>query len=315
VIPGAGPAHVKVGHQFLQLGNGWFARHQKYGSDAWLVGLPGKNTIAFVDIKAAENTAGSSDDNDVYVLLDNFQIDDNNTVGVYFARVTDPRGASFGTNTEGNLDTIGLWYAGKVAGINLKAEADFQMGKVKGAAGGPDTKFSGNQLVLEADMPLGAAGVNLLVASGTGDKDALDDKIESMQTSLDADPHYTFVYEYFSKTACGTKNTGFCNTFAVGLGGSYEVTKWMGIDLKAYMLQANEKVALNGNATTSDDLGTEIDARLRFKLYDNLTWNWTFGRLMPGDAYKNAAGDTQDVDAIQGILSYKFEASHDAVPG
>jgi hypothetical protein len=33
-IPGAQPAHVKVGHQFLQLGNGWWFRSMKYGSDA-----------------------------------------------------------------------------------------------------------------------------------------------------------------------------------------------------------------------------------------------------------------------------------------
>jgi hypothetical protein len=51
---------VKVGHQFLQLGNGWFFRSMKYGSDAWLVGLPGKNTVAFVDVKAAENTSTSA---------------------------------------------------------------------------------------------------------------------------------------------------------------------------------------------------------------------------------------------------------------
>ena len=95
-IPGARPAHVKVGHQFLQLGNGWFFRSMKYGSDAWLVGLPGKNTIAFVDVKAAENTTTQADDIDAYVLLDNFKIDDTKTVGIYFARVADKRNLLFG---------------------------------------------------------------------------------------------------------------------------------------------------------------------------------------------------------------------------
>lgn len=309
-IPGAGPAHIKVGHQFLQLGNGWMVRHQKYGSDAWLVGLPGKNTIAFVDVKAAEGGNGTADDVDAYVLLDNFKIDDNNTVGAYIMRINDPRGATTGGfGKEANLDTIGVWYAGKVAGINLKAEVDFQMGTIKSAATGTsDRDFSGSQWIIEADMPLGAASVNALIASGSGDDSGTNDN-ENIVTSLDKDPHYTFVYEYFAKTACGTTNTGFCNTMAIGLGGSYEVTKWMGIDLKAFMLKANEKVALNGWTEKSDDLGTEIDARLRFKLYDNLTWNWTFGRLMTGDAYKtnvNGNGETKEVDAIQGILSYKF---------
>jgi len=46
---------------------------------------------------------------------------------------------------------------------------------------------------------------------------------------------------------------------------------------------------------------------LKFKLYDQLTWNWQFARMMPGKAYQGAAGvDADDMDAIQGILSYKF---------
>jgi hypothetical protein len=78
---GLGTAHVKVGRQFLQLGNGWFLRSSKYGSDAWLIGMPGKNTVAFVNIKASENQSISSDDTDAYAILDVFKIDDKNTVG------------------------------------------------------------------------------------------------------------------------------------------------------------------------------------------------------------------------------------------
>jgi hypothetical protein len=157
-IPGAGPAHVKVGHQFLQLGNGWFFRSMKYGSDAWLVGLPGKNTVAFVDVKISEQTNNNSDDVDAYVLLDNFKIDDTKTVGVYFARVADKQGkflASRFNNTtaftaeigdEANIDTIGLWFNGKLGPINLQAELNQQMNKWKSASG--DTKFKGNQIVV-----------------------------------------------------------------------------------------------------------------------------------------------------------------------
>jgi hypothetical protein len=326
-IPGAGPAHVKVGHQFLQLGNGWFFRSGKYGSDAWLVGLPGKNTIAFVDVKFGENSASSTDDIDAYVLLDNFKIDDTKTVGVYFARLHDPRGefvnATFnsgGVNTPGSeadMDTIGLWFNGKLGPINLQAELNMQMGKAK-SPGSPDTKFKGNQIVVQANMPIDPLTVNATIAMGSGqDLNSNSNDLKQMMTALDKDPHYTFVYEYFAKTACikgattagvlqyGT-NTGFCNTTALNLGAGLAVSKNISLQLDYWMLKATEKVALNGFADMSDDLGSEVDLVVKWKLYDQLTWNWQFGRLMTGDAYKNAAGHNDPVDAIQGILSYKF---------
>jgi len=45
------------------------------------------------------------------------------------------------------------------------------------------------------------------------------------------------------------------------------------------MLKATEKVDDNRGGTT-DELGNEIDLVLKFKLYDQLTWNWQFGTLM-----------------------------------
>jgi hypothetical protein len=307
-IPGAQPAHVKVGHQFLQLGNGWFFRSMKYGSDAWLVGLPGKNTIAFVDVKAAENTNTQSDDVDAYVLLDNFKIDDTKTVGIYFARVKDSRGLLLSDGTPGaeaNLDNIGLWFNGKLGAVNLQAELDFQMGKST-SPGNPESKFKGMQLVAQANVPVGAAAINLLLGYGTGDDvNSTSNDVKSYVPILDADPHYTVVYEYFVPTACGLKNTGFCNTTALGLGGSMPITKWLTADLNLFMLKATEKLDDNRGGTT-DELGNEIDLVLKFKLYDQLTWNWQFGRLMSGKAYQSATADADPVDAIQGILSYKF---------
>jgi len=339
-IPGAGPAHVKVGHQFLQLGNGWFFRSGKYGSDAWVVGLPGKNTIAFVDVKFSEQTNNNSDDVDAYVLLDNFKIDDTKTVGVYFARVADkqgkflasrfnsesPAGGAAGNfqaeiGDEANIDTIGLWFNGKLGPINLQAELNQQMNKWKSASGG-DTKFKGNQIVVQANMPINPLSVNATIAMGSGiDLQGGGNDFKQIVTALDADPHYTFVYEYLTKTACITstawnatlgesvpvygKNTGFCNTTALNLGAGFAVSKNISVNLDYWMLKATEKVSING-AALSDDVGNEIDLVLKFKLYDQLTWNWQIGRLMPGKAYDYAAAAADDVDAIQGILSYKF---------
>ncbi len=331
-IPGAGPAHVKVGHQFLQLGNGWFFRSMKYGSDAWLVGLPGKNTVAFVNVKAAEWNTAQEDDTDALVLLDNFKITDNQTVGVYLARVRDPRGqfvnATFnagGTATPGaeaNLDTLGLWFNGKLGPINLQAEIDLQSGKAKDP-GSPDTKFKGNQLVLQANMPIDPLSINATLAQGSGQdiySTSPNNDLKQMMTLLDADPHYTFVYEYLVNTACiksasstGTlsygKNTGFCNTSAANIGAGYKIAKNLSVNVDFWMLKAVEKVNIGGGAgaTGSDDLGTELDIVVKWNLYDALSWNWQLGRMMPGKAYdKSATVSADNIDAVQGVLSYKF---------
>jgi hypothetical protein len=63
-LPGI-PVNVNVGHQLLQLGNGWFLRNMKYGDDAWVVAnVTGANTVAFVDIKAFEGNTFNADDID-----------------------------------------------------------------------------------------------------------------------------------------------------------------------------------------------------------------------------------------------------------
>ena len=54
-LPGV-PVNVNAGHQLLSLGNGWFFRSMKYGSDAWvLANVTGNNTAAVVNVKFAEN--------------------------------------------------------------------------------------------------------------------------------------------------------------------------------------------------------------------------------------------------------------------
>jgi hypothetical protein len=219
--------------------------------------------------------------------------------------------------SEANLDNIGLWFNGKLGPINLQAELDYQMGKAQ-SPGSPDTKFKGTQIIVQANMPVDPLTINATIATGSGqDLNSTSNDFDQIVTALDADPHYTFVYEYLTKTACikgatstGTltygRNTGFCNTMALNLGAGFAVSKNLSLQLDYWMLSANEKVSLNGNATLSDDLGSEVDLVIKWKLYDQLTWNWQLGHFMTGDAYKNAAGENDDVDAIQGILSYKF---------
>lgn len=294
------PGHIKAGHQFLQLGNGWFFRSQKYGSDAWLIGFPGKNTFAFVDVKAAEGLAAASDDVDALVLLDTYKIDDNNTVGAYFSRLRDPQGkalAGGGMGAEANLDTLGLHYSGKLGSVKLQAEFDMQMGSAD-ASPTSSKDFSGKQIVVQASMPMDALTINATVAMGTGDDKTTANDNEGIQTALDKDQHYTLVYEYFVATAAGAKSTGFANTTALNLGASYKVSKNLTVGLDYWTLKATEVAA-----GAKDDLGSEIDVKILWTLNDNLSWNWQLGRLMTGKFY---GATVDDADAVMGILSYKF---------
>jgi hypothetical protein len=256
-----------------------------------------------------------SDDTDAYVLLDVFKINDNHTVGGYFAHVIDRRGTWFNNwaqyygapaspgAIEATLDTLGVHYTGKLGPVNLMAEVDLQMGDVSFPATKVD--FSGQQIVLQANMPIDALTVNATVAMATGDDPNTTDEIEEFIPFLDRDPHMTLVYEYYMNTAAGRKNTGFANTTAFGLGAKYKINKMFTVGADLWMLSADQQFSNNGGAP-SDEIGNEIDVRFDVNLYDQLSLLVIYGHFMPGAGYENAAGEADDATAWHGVLSYKF---------
>lgn len=333
-LPGI-PVNVNVGHQLLQLGNGWFLRNMKYGDDAWVVAnVTGANTVAFVDIKALESTLSSSpptnpssasaDDIDGYALLDVFKLSDTATVGIDLTSVNDRRATLLGPAPDKslNLQNVGLNFNGMLGPVNLKAELDFQMGKVENISPGNDSKFKGNQIVIQGTIPVDPVTINFTLARGSGSKVGDTDQKE-MVTILDADQHYTFLYEYkigtpggFNPASVGVNaskaHTGFQNTTALSVGVSAQASKSLNVGVDLWYLQATEDVTTTTatGTTTSNKLGSEIDAHLNWAMYDNLSWNWQVGYFKPGDAYKNVvAGVETGKDAatgIQGVLSFKF---------
>jgi hypothetical protein len=313
-LPGI-PVNVTGGHQLLQLGNGWWFRSMKYGSDAWVVAnVTGNNTLAFVDVKAAgDGTAapltgplGSTaraDDIDAYVLLDVYKINDNHTVGIDFTDVHDRLGAIGDPGSD--LQNLSFNYNGKLGPVALKAQADIQMGKSKGSLpGGGDAKFKGTQLVVEGKVPMEALTINFALGYGSGSKPTDTDNKQYVNL-LDADPHYTFLYEYKFKTASGLLHTGFSNTTALNVGAMFAASNSLSIGADLWWLQATEDVSLNG-APADSELGSEIDVKVNWKLYDNLSWNWVVGYFMPGKAYDYVGHDADPATGVQGVLSFKF---------
>ncbi len=300
-LPGI-PVNVTGGHQLLSLGNAWFLRSLYFGSDAWVVAnVTGPNTFALVDIKVLEGQAyNASDDADAYAVLDVFKINENNTVGIDVANVK-TRAVS-----HVNLINVSLNYNGKVGPVGLHGQLDVQSGKVEDTPGEP--KFKGNEIVVQGNIPVDPVTINFTVARGSGAKDVSGTTGLSTETDvnefinfLDIDQHYTALYEYKIGGPCGL-HTGFCNTTALSAGVAADVTKSLNVGVDLWYLQATEKVfdVKNGSGTTSD-LGTEADLHVNWKLYDNLTWNWTLAYFDPG------AGMGKDAaTGIQGYLTFKF---------
>ncbi len=324
-LPGI-PVNVTAGHQLLQLGNGWWFRSKHFGSDAWVVAnVTGNNTAAFVDVKISEGggfptaTSGNvamADDTDAYVLLDVYKLGDAGTVGIDVTKALDRRNtlgfAGVGQSTDAY--NVSLNYNGKLGPLALKAQLDWQMGTAKGAnlqPGSGDAKLKGNEIVLEGALKASdAVTVNLLLARGTGAKSGQTDYNQYVNF-LDIDPHYTFLYEYKIAGANGAAHQGFSNTTAVGVGAMVAASKSLSVGGDLYWLKATEdtNVTQTGAAkgATDSSIGTELDLKLNWQLYDNLSWNWVAGYFKPGDAYKDANGKGTDAaTGIQGILAFSF---------
>jgi hypothetical protein len=342
-LPGL-PVNVTGGHQLLQLGNAWFFRSMKYGSDAWVIAnQTGNNTAALVDIKVGEGATGVADDFDAYALLDVMKLNEKMTAGIDITFLKD-RKASLSNNpgpasvyqtglggnpnpyTEINIQNVGLNFNGMLGPVNLKAELDVQSGKATSAfasSGVADTKFKGNQIVVQGTVPVNPVTINFTVARGSGQKfnDTSTD-VKQYVPVLDADMHYTFMFEYkvgnkgaanLVNGVSGGAHTGFANVTALNAGAMFAASKSLSVGGDLWILQSTEKIhdgtSADPNATTNE-LGTEIDVKVNWKLTDNLSWNWNIGYLAPGKGLGtiDGAGATHKDPAtgIQGILSMTF---------
>lgn len=298
------PVNVKAGHMLLQLGNGWFFRSLKWGSDAWVAYTDiDALHFALVNIKAYEGINTEADDVDAYMLLATMKPSDTMKFGLNVTMINDRRdtygyGGGGPAAKETKATNVGLIFDGKTGPVDLKAEIDVQTGKAKTDS----SKFKGNQVVLQGKVNLAPVDVNFTLARGTGQK-AGSNNWNQMITFLDADPHYTILYEYRVPGPCGLY-TGFCNTTAVSAGAMFAATNTLSVGADFWFLQATEKVANVVSTTpgaTTRELGMEVDVKINWKIADNVSWNWTIGYLDPGKGLGRDAAM-----GGQGVLSMKF---------
>lgn len=289
--------NLKGGHQLLQLGNGWFFRSMKYGSDAWVLFKDIDNLhLGFVDVKIAEGAVDATDDADAYVLVATYKISDDMKIGMDIA---DVKFRQVGGVNPDEMMNISAHFNGKLGPVELKAQADMQMGDDGNT---PKSKYKGTELVAQVSMPLGPVSARALLGQGSGPDyavGAVDTK--EYVNYLDADPHYGAIYEYLVGQPAGFgvgAHEGFSNTFAIGVGATYKATDSLSISADVLKLAATE-----APAAADDDLGMEIAVRIGWQIEKGVNWNWTIAQFAPGDAY---GPNPDNVEAIYGVLGVSF---------
>ncbi len=305
-----GGLHLRGGHQLLALGNGWFFQSMKYGSDAWVLFTDiGALHLGLVDVKVDEGfiapgptpPAGSAigaDDVDAYVAVASYKISDTMKAGIDITDVK-KRQSGISNNDPDEMFNISANFAGKIGPVNLKAQADVQMGD--NGVRPTSVDYSGMQLVAQANVALDPVVINATIGFGSGDDAATLDENEGYVNYLDANQHYATIYEYLVGQPAGFgvgTHKGFANTLAIGVGASFKVTPNLSLGADVWMLKANEAPVL-----ADDALGMEVDLKVNWKLADNVTWNWQIAQFMADDAY---GPNPDDTTAIIGVLGVTF---------
>ena len=282
------PAGVKVGHMPLALGNSLFFDHTKFGDDAivFFVDPTKELHVGLLTAKFGEGKINAADDNDAYVGLFVYKGQGFNLSGD-ITYVDGQR--TLGPDANIHFWNFGLRGDAKVDPVTLRADVELQTGKVTGE---PDTKFRGYAVLLGADAKMSGINLTAEFAYGSGDNDNTDNKIKSFVTSLGADPHFTYVYEYRTANACGIQYGGLCNTWYIKLGAAGDITKEISASLNAYLLRAAKTPS-----GVDKEIGFEIDPKIVYKIDRNLSYWVEGGYLFAGDFWKGGDPNAKVDDA------------------
>lgn len=325
------PAGIKVGHMPLKLGEGLFLNHSKFGDDIVMLFMnPTKELhVALLTAKFTEGTTSAADDADAYIALATYT-SGKTSVGLDVTMLDDKRvwitsagslSTSAGAKDGGTqLYNVGLRASTEVGGFGLKGDVEMQSGESTAEAANTTlcttnacktVKHKGYAYLVGASYKLNPVKLSLDYAYGSGDNNSVDDKNNSFATLGSNVQNYTYVYEYRVETANDSKNTGLTNTEYIKLGATADLTKDLNIDANLYLLSAVKKKSISvsgGNTTTGDSkkIGTELDAKITYKLDKNLVYFVEGGYLWTGAFYDSATVAADDAYAVRHGLTLSF---------
>ncbi len=299
------PAGLKVGHMPVIQAMGLFYDHRKFGDDALLLFIePMKNLeIGALTVKLAENNANFSDDADAYLFYAGYK-DKEWNANLNVSYVNDSRFAGV-AGRSADLWNFGLNGGVNISGIGFKGDINFQMGEDE-APDGRTTDFKGYGGMIGAFFTIAPVKISIDFAYGSGDSNATDDENKSFITSLGADPHFTYVYEYRTRNAANENFGGLTNAWYGKLGVNADLMKNLNMDLGLFYIQAVKKIDTNNpygfaNTTDSRSIGTELDAKFTYQIDRNLKYWVEGGYLFAGKFWKAVTGDANDPDDAYAI--------------
>ncbi len=335
---------VKVGHMPLALGNKIFFNHTKFGDDAILVYAdPNKNLhLAALTIKFTEQSAGSYDDADAYVLLGKYKGGMFN-VGADITYIADHTPSTDPNLLAATLTNVGVHGDIKVGSLTIWADGNYQTGEFEEkdipiTASLPfcepgDCDISAYSFVAGVKIPVGPIMLAVDGGIGSGDDEANDssklpdDEFEGFITSLGAHgnaPLYTYVYDYRAAGAAtsftgGQTQNGISNTTFAAVRASGKATKNISWKAQIVYLTATEDVAIRGavdpvtgNPETDDEIGIEFDGSVTIQLAKGLKYWIEGGYLSAGDAYQdndpitNSLDDPDNAWAVRNGIALNF---------
>lgn len=281
------PSGLKIGHMPLYLGQKQFFDHSKFGDDAIVFFMvPTKELeIDLLTIKFIEGAKFvNGDDLDGYVGILTYKWDPKNTVGLNYTYLNQ---SSSGMK-ESNIEVVAN---GDISGLTYKVSGDFQFGdKAEGV------KAKGYGLGLGLGYMFDPINLRASFAYGSGDSDGTGEK--AFDTFLGSDQYYTFVYDYNVVTTAGALHTGISNTTYYNLGIDFNATKDLTASLDGYLIRASK------NFTGGDkDAGWEADAKVKYNVAKNLTYQVDAGYFKAGDFY---GPDNKGVTVLRHAITLSF---------
>lgn len=237
---------------------------------------------------------------------------------------------------------LGLAFSGTAGSWKLSGEVDYLTGSddIANANSGPNQlldvnngDLEGYNLYLNATVPLGPGTFGIKAGMGSGDDDPMsgDGNINRIRTngffyltevwedSVMPDEEGITPQGLGSPASRGYRELE--NTTMLQLNYSWTINPQLSAFVSGTWLQATEELSpwsdLNGDGAigpgelgpeSSDDLGTELDARLNWKITPQLLWVFRGGIFMPGDAsgYLINGTDMYDDDAWELRTTVKF---------
>ncbi|NJD55209.1 MAG: hypothetical protein FIA94_02250, partial [Nitrospirae bacterium] len=250
------------------------------------------------------------DDLDGYVALMTYKFSDALKLGANYTYLNL-------SDADFSQQNLGVHADGKIGNFGYKAAVDFQFGDA-----GEDVNFKGYALSLNADYRINPVTLRGAFVYGSGEKDATSDDIKEFVPFVGKTQNYSFIYEYQVATTAFNKSglnpeapsnghaAGVANTTYANLGVDWNATKDITLSLDGYYFWASQTGAWEDY--TGDDVssnaGWEVDAKFRYQIAKNLTYQIDAGYFKPGKFYEDILplDDKKGVTALRHAIQLSF---------